>query len=150
MSDNTKISAYSAVLEFFSSRAEAHASFFLASLFGLFTVLSIAKNTSNWLWWSITYWFLFGLGLYTFFNFCTFAQFAHIAYQQITKMAEIYEEVESEKKDLYKRDFVLRNFSDLKNLIGRAHAWRIIIFGILYFIVVLIPYCLVFCACVRA
>ncbi len=69
-----KISSLSAILDFYSDRAIAHASFFLASFFGLFTVLQIQQNPT--LGWAILYWILFLAGLYTLNRFGYYASFA--------------------------------------------------------------------------
>jgi len=68
----------SALLDFHSDRAVAHASFFVASIFGLFAVLSIAENSpENRTLWTLPYWALFLIGFYSFANFSLYAVFAH-------------------------------------------------------------------------
>jgi len=68
-----------AVLDFYSDKSDAHASFFLASLFGLFTVLSITQGFRGepvrYLL-LIPYWLLFFGGLYSLLNFGLYATLA--------------------------------------------------------------------------
>ncbi len=46
-SDNVKVGATAGLLDFYSDRAVAHASFLLACVFGLFTLLAIVQGVNN-------------------------------------------------------------------------------------------------------
>jgi len=77
MTEN-KISELSALLEFYSNRATAHASYFVAFVFGLFTIFGLAQNVANiyeqritllilsWVVWLSGYYCLLNFGFYSF------------------------------------------------------------------------------------
>lgn len=70
-----KYSALSAHLDYYSDRATAHASIFIAFVFGLFAVLGIAQNASNVERWLllILSWVVWTSGLYCLLNFGFYA-----------------------------------------------------------------------------
>lgn len=93
------IQMLSALLDFHSDRAEAHASFFVASLFGLFSVLQVAQNLLNSgvifisLWitkaiWLVICWFLFYFGVYSYFKFGYYASYAHMVLLEMRKVVD--------------------------------------------------------------
>lgn len=78
------------VQNFYSTRAVAHASFFVASIFGLFTVLALMDSSflelsSNWSSWaalvllSFTYWGVFAVGWHSFMKFSQYSIYAEYA-----------------------------------------------------------------------
>jgi hypothetical protein len=77
------------IQNFYSTRAVAHASFFVASIFGLFTILALMESSfqklSNYWSWialgllSITYWGVFVIGLHSFLKFGRYSIYAQIA-----------------------------------------------------------------------
>lgn len=73
-----KYSALSAHLDYYSDRATAHASYFVAFIFGLFVVLQMAQSTNNGERWLllILSWVVWASGLYCLLNFGLYAFFA--------------------------------------------------------------------------
>lgn len=107
-----KLTAKAALLDFYSDRAVAHASLFVASIFGLVTVLAIIQNIecnvlllplSLLLYWAFAY-----AGYFTFQRFSYYADISDRLRQDIDKEAkidsiEIY--TESRGKKLRKTNF---------------------------------------------
>ena len=147
MSDNEKdIGKITAMVDFYSDRAVAHASFFLASLFGLFSVLSLAQNQHTLKCvWAIPYWLLFLGSLYTFVNFSFYATYA----QKITEEADMYE-VEKVKKALKRarRNLILNWFQILKNS-RIKFGWGLRAVCILYLVIAFLS-CWLVIGCVEA
>jgi len=85
---------YAVVQDFYSKRAVAHASFFVASVFGSFTILTFMERcyerlSSNGIasimtlvLLSLTYWAIGGLGFYSFMNFSNYSNLAQHAEQK--------------------------------------------------------------------
>lgn len=94
--DDRDVTSLAALLDFYSDRAIAHASFYLASLFGLFTVLQIAQfDYGSQCYWVVPYWVLFFVGFYTLARFNWYATTA----QEITGIIR----TEIVKEELRKR-----------------------------------------------
>jgi hypothetical protein len=77
---NLRATRLAALLDFYSDRATAHASLFVASLFGLFSVLSIVDQlTGDYIWFSMVIYFLLAYsGYFTLVRFGFYAQIAHL------------------------------------------------------------------------
>lgn len=110
--------------DFYSTRAVAHASFFVASVFGLFTILTLMevlleKLNSNGseanftiISLSLVYWGAFGFGLYSFMNFGHYSNLAKTAIWKTAREADAL----IKQSDIHKRVFgKQRNFSSLKS-----------------------------------
>ena len=77
------------VQNFYSTRAVAHASFFVASIFGMFTILALMvsifqKLSNDWFWTamvllSLTYWGIFLVGFHSFLKFSQYSTYAQHA-----------------------------------------------------------------------
>jgi len=128
--NNEKIQKIAIMVDFYSDRAEAHATLFLAFLFGLFTILTIAGNENTYKWiWTIPYWLLFLGGVHTFLNFSYYATHA----QKITEEISCYEVPEVKKVlDKVKRSLNLAWFHFYKQRIGK---WVILSSIVAYFII---------------
>ena len=92
----------SVMADFYSDRAVAHASFFLASFFGLFSILALAQSNQDslkWIW-AIPYWLLFLGSLYTFTNFSLYATYAEGIIQQASMydVKEVRDAIERTQK----------------------------------------------------
>lgn len=118
--DNSDYAALSALLDFYSDRATAHASLFVACVFGLFTILAILEKNIIIL--SLAYWFLFGSGLYELLNFGQYAKDADV----IKRYIEIPKEklVNDIKKQVDKESFgasksIKREYQSLKEFVYR-------------------------------
>lgn len=76
--------------DFYSARAVAHASFFVASVFGLFTILAFMETSSmvSKALLSVTYWVVWGFGLYSFLNFSRYAVHAQQAESRTTRQVK--------------------------------------------------------------
>ena len=91
MEDDVKYQIWSSLLQFYSDRAISHASFLVASIFGLFTVLSLMTNASIellsliWLTLTCVYWFLWTFGLYALLNFGYYAIVAQVVKDTINR-----------------------------------------------------------------
>jgi hypothetical protein len=82
MGSNSERDIVASLLQFHSDRAIANASFLVASMFGLFVVLSMmASYQFEGTWWALalTYWFLWGFGFYSLLNFNHYALNAEVA-----------------------------------------------------------------------
>jgi len=118
-----------AMVSFYSARAEAHASFFLASFFGLFVVLSLAQTHPIHQWismWGIPYWLLFLGSLYVFANFSLYATYA----QKIAERAHLYEVQEVKRGHVDAGKNLILNWFQISK--GAFRAWRFGIIGIVY------------------
>jgi len=76
------VSALSALLDFYSDRATAFASLFVASIFGLVTLSAIIQNyiDGNFYWYIISLFPFIGFavsGYFTWYRFCFWADMAH-------------------------------------------------------------------------
>jgi len=129
-----------AILDFYSDRAVAHASFFLASFFGLFTVLSIGEKEI--FEWAFPYWILFSVGLYTLIRFAYYATFAHLIMVRMResdyRSGVVIQEAEGRISPCLRKTQRLR-----ERLSRRSSMW--IIGGVLYFALSLISFFLKFC-----
>jgi hypothetical protein len=136
------------VVDFHSNRAVAHASFLIASIFGLFTVLPlieilVGKSPIAFVFLSIAYWLLWVFGLYSFGNFSYFASIAEVAKEKITAYQPIIEsKIRSEAKNRQWK--LLGRFFDLKRagLLGKK---KIPLILLLYVLVGLLPFLAVTC-----
>jgi hypothetical protein len=95
---------------FYSSRTVAHASFFVASIFGSFTILALMKRefVSSVLL-SIIYWLVFLFGVFSFLNFSRYAIRAQIAEGKTANEAETFIKQELEKPNT-RQDKLIRQF----------------------------------------
>lgn len=130
--NNEKIQKIAIMVDFYSDRADAHATLFLAFLFGLFTVLAIAQNQNTCKWiWGIPYWFLFLGGFYSFLNFSLYATYA----QKITEETHCYEVKEVKTVlDRVNNNPILGRFHLYKHWMGERKIFFKILTGA-YFIV---------------
>lgn len=147
MDDDTLLSALGSMVRFYSSRAEAHASFYIGSLFGLFTILAIVYSNDGLrigekILWSLVFWSLFGMGLYVFMNFCYYATLADIVRDKIVLIIDYHSELEIMKASVSER-LGLKLFCDLK-FSNFFHSKRFFIFSLGYFSIVLLSYFLCF------
>ena len=141
--DSNEISALSALLDFLSDRAIAHASFTIACFFGLFTVLSIMvqnQETLNiWLW---IYWVFWSFGVYCFFSFSYYATYSEKTKDQIKSVLkkdiekDILNEVMKGRKGLF--DLIFFSFKAQKALIWQKW-WVQIIYFIYYITMGVLP-----------
>lgn len=136
---NRKISALSAALDFHSDRATAHASFFVASIFGLFTTLSLYPYASKvWLMGllAVSFWFIWGFGAYSLYNF---GRFAAIAQGILSKIREMGSTTEIESEEVKRWDKRHVKFMWFKSIPRKLH-----VFLILYFLLVgVVPFLIV-------
>jgi len=100
----TDYQALSALLDFHSDRAVAHASFLVACVFGLFTVLSLIKGNALALdiVYSVAYWVLWSGGLYSLVNFGKFAAEADRIKRFIEKRSSVLGIMDKEIQTLEK------------------------------------------------
>jgi len=130
MEDEDTFKRLSIVQDFFSKRAVAHASFFVASMFGLFTILSLMEkfidrmpfhgvtwqltwdwNFTRFLLLSSSYVFIWLFGLYSFGNFSYYATLAQRVEEKIAKNKD-NEIINESKKGL---GGILKWFYDFKS-----------------------------------
>jgi hypothetical protein len=80
----------SVVEDFYSTRAVAHASFFVASIFGLFAILAFMERFTmvSKILVSFAYWAVWSGGLYSFMRFSFYSGRAQAAQRRTTKDAE--------------------------------------------------------------
>ncbi|MDH5451128.1 MAG: hypothetical protein OEX77_09600 [Candidatus Bathyarchaeota archaeon] len=133
--NSTDYEALSALLDFHSDRAVAHASFLVACIFGLFTVLSLinGENLSIDLIYSVVYYILLFGGLYALFNFNLYA----------TKAVDVKSVIEKHKT-LLMEQIIWRKPKAMKlhNAIrDRIEGHKVILMGTLYFVFIgLLPW----------
>ncbi len=114
--------SYRVIQDFYSKRAIAHASFLVASIFGLFTILSILRGMMNEPWnlartfLVVSYWGVWAFGAYSFLNFGYYASLSHDALLKIAR-----DQNDSLIKDsTAKHQIPVKWFFELKA--GREHA----------------------------
>lgn len=123
--EETDYEALSALLDFYSDRAVAHASFVVACVFGLFTVLSLLRGVDLFLKvaYSFIYWVLWSAGIYSLLNFRSFAIEAervrrfilkHKWSLLVTRLTEETKEEEIVKRPNAVYRCILKLFSDFK------------------------------------
>lgn len=106
MKEELKYTILSSLLEFYSDRAIAHASFLVACIFGLFTILSVMNNVFGkfsllvWILLAITYWVLWSFGLYSLLNFGFFATVAQVSKEMITEGSDLEKDVMEKAKKM--------------------------------------------------
>jgi len=157
MRNEDTFKSLSIVQDFFSKRAVAHASFFVASIFGLFTILSFMEKSISriplseviwqlaWDWnfarlilLSSTYWFIWLFGLYSFANFNFYATLAQHAEEKIAENKD-NEIINESKKGL---GGILKWFYDFKSgllqkgLSGWIRNHETILLSTLYFLLI--------------
>lgn len=128
--EDTDYTALSALLDFHSDRATAHASFLVACVFGLFAILSLigAPNQAPHPIYSIAYWLLWLGGLYSLLNFGYYAKKASRVRGRILKEKEaLMKEIET------KEPLLLRIFSTLKDS-KPIKKCKIVVMIMLYFL----------------
>jgi hypothetical protein len=157
MEDEITLKRLSTVQDFFSKRAVAHASFFVASIFGLFTILSLMEKFVNrmpfygiiwqlaWDWnfarfllLSSSYWFIWLFGLYSFANFGYYATLAQRTEEKIAEGKEI-EIIDETKKKLGRRLSWFYGFKSglsQRGLSGWIRSHGTILLSILYFLLI--------------
>jgi phosphotransferase system glucose/maltose/N-acetylglucosamine-specific IIC component len=108
---------FAVVQDFYSKKAVAHASFLVASMFGLFTILAFAERTLgnppsylNFFLLAITYWSIWVFGLYSMFNFSLYATMAQHAERHAAMNED--DQVKDEVKKSSNR--ILKPFVDFK------------------------------------
>jgi hypothetical protein len=157
MEDEDTFKRLSIVQDFFSKRAVAHASFFVASIFGLFTILSLMEkfinrmpfygviwqlawdwNSARFLLLSSSYWFIWLFGLYSFANFGYYATLAQKAEEKIVENKDI--EIIKESKEKHGRAlnwfYNFKSGLQQKGLFGWVRRHNAIMFFLFYFFVI--------------
>jgi hypothetical protein len=104
-----KTARLAAFLDFYSDRATAHASLFVASLFGIFTLLAIVQNLSGFGVWAsiIIYFALIYAGYFTLVRFGFYADISQritegLEQRSTFKNVKWENKVEKEKENLFK------------------------------------------------
>jgi len=153
MRNEDTFKSLSIVQDFFSKRAVAHASFFVASMFGLFTILSFMERDVNrislaWNWnlrlslLSATYWFIWLFGFYSLGNFGYYATLAQHAEEKIAENKD-NEIINESKKGLGR---ILKWFYDFKSghrkegLFGWVRKHNTIMFFLFYIVIGFFPF----------
>lgn len=112
MRDPEELVILTGLLDFYSDRATAHASFVVATTFGIYAVLFGGRNIlPQWLF-AIVYLALVLIGAYSFFNFGVYATLAEIVREKLMgEHCEEYEkEMKSELKHRYRLYYKFREF----------------------------------------
>jgi len=81
-----EVDARAALLDFYSSRAVAHASYFIASIFGIVTLLALSQNIGRvpfqnnilWDWLAVAIWFIV-YAIFAYMGYYTLGQFSKYA-----------------------------------------------------------------------
>jgi len=151
MEDDVEREKLATIQDFYSKRTVAHASFFVSSLFGLFTLLSLmltVKARGSTLvpletilvLLLVPYGIVWFFGLYSLFNFDYYASLAEHAETKIAsdKMSELALDIIDKRKGIMKRLFRMKaGFSDAPLKRFRVH--KIAIFLTLYAVLGLLP-----------
>lgn len=118
MGNDSKYTALTSLLDFYSDRAVAHASFLIACIFGLFTILSLVDTI---FWWVsllllfMTYYGLWAFGLYCLLNFRYYVLFSEQVIIEIFKencLSKLRGEIEDNTRKKWGRR--LQFFFDFK------------------------------------
>jgi len=148
MNNETLISIYSASLEFYSSRAESHASFFLATFFGLFTIFSIIHSSEIirnrhdlWWLWHVPVVGLIFMALYSFGNFCLYASYANRFLTELEVLGNI--KIEYMLKELRERHLYLKFFYNVKQY-PFFHNFRFELLTLGFIIMIICSYYIIF------
>lgn len=140
---NSDYEALSSLLDFYSDRAVAHASFLVACVFGLFTILSLlgGKELHLKFVYSIAYWMLWLGGFYSLLNFRLFATEAQkiagfIENGKISLLNRLNEKKETKRRPNRISVFINKRFRWFKEL---KHKFTVI--TVSYFLLIgLFPY----------
>jgi hypothetical protein len=140
MVEPSEYDVLTSIVDFYSNRAIAHASFLIASIFGLFSVLSFIEVSSGYplIALSVTYWLLWLLGLYSFGNFSFYASIAEVAKERIAARQPLVE-IDARDNARKRQPILLRKFFALKRagFLGEAKTPIILL---LYMLVGLLPF----------
>ena len=129
---NEELSVHSSLLDFFSNRAIAHASFVVAGIFGIYSVLAIMNGNP---WFLVPYVALLIIDVYSFLNFGLYAEFADIERKKILALVRKNLAITAEDR----RDLSLfsKKFYDFRNRVRGLH--KNIVLFVLWFVAVAIP-----------
>lgn len=78
MRDTEELTILAGLLDFYSDRATAHASFVVAAIFGVYTIFAIYSSLNDMLFLSFPFLFLVAFELYSFLNFGHYAAKAYV------------------------------------------------------------------------
>jgi hypothetical protein len=111
MSNPDECTILAGLLDFYSDKATAHASFVVAATFGIYTFIFSTnkvdiKNLGELLVFFLIYCSLLGFDLYSFFNFSKYASISHLIRTKLIKhMYESSKKYSNEISSLVERDF---------------------------------------------
>ncbi len=147
MDDSIIISALGSLIEFYSRRAEAHASYFFSSFFGLFAILAIVYSKSKIRvgekkLWSVIFWALFFMGSYFLMNYRYYATFADQLRQNTITIIEYQPEMDR-IRDMIIKNPIMQLFYCIKSS-ALFQNNSMLIFGGGYSLLVMISYLLGF------
>jgi hypothetical protein len=116
--ENGELERQLAIVEdFYSTRAVAHASFFVASVFGLFAILELMErrfSMTSLALLSLAYWIVWAFGLFSFLNFCRNALRANYAERMIASQAEGL--INQQIRDATGQEKLVRGFDRLRSV----------------------------------
>lgn len=136
------------LLDFHSDRATTHASFVVASIFGIYVVLFsfndyFASDIYGKIVFVLTYLFLVGISLYSFLNFSQYASLADAARMTMKtfylKNEKVIKDFENQREDKRKKSILFRKFMDLRRS-NSWKKWKTKIFFFVWFFSVILPF----------
>lgn len=137
MRDQEELAILTGLLDFYSDRATAHASFVVAGVFGMYTVMFGNSILPRWVFFFV-YLALLLIDVYSFMNFGYYAQLAYI----------IRIKLEGEHKEEYRKEIISKFkegnrmfyvFGQIKQSIlsGKKRFW---FFFVLWVIAIILPF----------
>ncbi len=149
MANSEKCAVLTGLLDFFSDRATTHASFVVATTFGLFTILFSLTNIPKTFWAiiviGITYFALLGLAIYSFLNFGYYAILADITKEELKRSglnveyaAELYNLFEDEIKNNHHLYHIFRKHA--KKPKGFIYDHKLKLFFVVWLLTVFLPF----------
>jgi hypothetical protein len=151
MTKSENCTVLTGLLDFYSDRATTHASFVVAATFGLYTILfsmngNIPKTILSIIVIVVVYSLLVLLDIYSFFNFGYYAMLANITkteleeakFKNLEETEKYYKALEKEvanRSSFY--SFFSEKIKDNESFFARN---KILIFGIVWFATVILPF----------
>jgi len=137
MRDQEELNILTGLLDFYSDRATAHASFVIAGMFGIYAVILAEPQLPL----PIIFPAFFALLFINVYSFLNFGYYAHVAYYIKIKLEGMYShEIEEEtKRELHNKTKFFYGFGQFKDL-GMKGNTRLIIFAVIFAVATILPF----------
>jgi hypothetical protein len=139
MANEDETSFLQSTLDFYSSKANSHASFVIAGIFGMYSLLVlISKDYFVWL--IIAYLALLLIDVYAFLDFSYYSALAQITLRRLEKKTKqpILPYDEERKRIHMEMDGLTKSFESIRKWIN-TDARKPVVFIVLWFFAVIVP-----------